>query len=162
MLVNRLYAAVVLPLVALAACASLPTNLETPEVSFVSLRALEASVFEQRLEVRMKVRNPNDVELPVNGLDVDVELAGEPFAHGVSAREFVVPAGGEAEFDMRVSANAATALLKIASGEFGADEIPYRLKGKLSTRLGLLRTIPFEESGTLPVSEFFAKRRKGG
>ena len=28
-------------------------NLKTPEVSFVSLRAVEASVFEQRLEVRM-------------------------------------------------------------------------------------------------------------
>jgi hypothetical protein len=52
---------------AFAGCATLPTNLETPEVSFVSLRAVEASVFEQRLEVRMKVRNPNDVELPVNG-----------------------------------------------------------------------------------------------
>ncbi len=42
----------------LAGCAALPTNLETPEVSFVALRAVEASVFEQRLEVRMKVRNP--------------------------------------------------------------------------------------------------------
>jgi hypothetical protein len=63
---------------------------------------------------------------------------------------------------MRVTANAATALLKIASGEFDADEIPYRLTGKLSTRLGLLRTIPFEESGSLPVSEFLGKRRKGG
>src|SRR5262245_32650197 len=106
---------------ALAGCTALPTNLETPEVSFVSLRAVEASVFEQRLEVRMKVRNPNDVELPVNGLDVDVELADEPFARGVSAREFVVPAGGEAEFDMLVTANAATALLKIA-GDGGKTE----------------------------------------
>jgi LEA14-like dessication related protein len=153
---------IALGLVALTACAALPTRLETPEVSFVSLRALEASVFEQRLEVRMKVHNPNDVDLPVHGLDVDVELAGEPFARGVSAREFVVPAGGEAEFDMRVTANAATALLKIAGGEFDSDEIPYRLTGKLSTRLGLLRTIPFEESGTLPVSDFLGKRRKGG
>ena len=38
---------------ALAGCTALPTNLETPEVSFVSLRAVEASVFEQRLEVRI-------------------------------------------------------------------------------------------------------------
>src|ERR1700742_541892 len=75
---------------ALAGCAALPTNLETPEVSFGALRAVEASFFEQRLEVRMKVHNPNSIELPVNGLDVDIELAEEPFAHGVSAREFVV------------------------------------------------------------------------
>ena len=147
---------------AIAGCAALPTNLETPEVSFVSLRAVEASVFEQRLEVRMKVRNPNDVELPVNGLDVDVELADEPFARGVSAREFVVPAGGEAEFDMLVTANAATALLKIAGGNAKSDAIPYKVKGKLSTKVGLLRTVPFQESGTLSMAELLGKRRKGG
>lgn len=145
---------------ALSGCAALPTNLKTPEVSFVGLKTLEASVFEQKLEVRMKVRNPNSIELPVNGLDVDIELAGEPFARGVSAREFVVPALGEAEFDMNVTANAATALLKIA-GERKSDPIGYKLKGKLSTKIGMLRTIPFEESGTLPVADLLGKKRKG-
>ena len=127
----------------------------------MNLRAVDASVFEQRLEVRLKVRNPNDVELPVNGLDVDLELAGEPFAHGVSAREFVVPALGEAEFDMNVTANALAALLKIAGGEHKSKEIEYRLKGKLSTRLGLLRTIPFDETGTVPLAELLNKKVKG-
>ncbi len=152
----------VLATLALAGCAALPTNLETPEVSFVALRTVEASFFEQRLEVRMKVRNPNAIELPVNGLDVDIELAGEPFAHGVSARQFVVPAGGEAEFDMLVTANAATALLKIAGADRKTDAIGYRIRGKLSTKIGMLRTIPFEDSGTLPVSDLLGKRRKGG
>jgi LEA14-like dessication related protein len=146
----------------LASCSAIPTNLATPEVSFVGLRSVEASLVEQRLEVRMKVRNPNDVDLPVNGLDVDMELADEPFAHGVSAREFVVPARGEAEFDMIVTANAATALLKIANSDFESDSIGYRVKGKLSTKLGLLRTIPFEESGTVPIADLLGRRRKGG
>jgi|SRR5688572_5397092 len=146
---------------ALGACAAIPTNLETPEVSFVSLRAVKATLFEQRLEVRMKVRNPNSIELPVNGLDVDIELADEPFAHGQSARQFVVPAQGEAEFDMNVTASAATALLKIAGGDRKSGEIGYKLKGKLSTKVGLLRTIPFEESGSLPIAELLGKRRKG-
>ncbi len=146
---------------ALAGCASLPTNLKTPEVSFVGMKAIEASVFEQKLEVRLKVRNPNAIELPVNGLDVDIELAGEPFAHGVSARQFVVPAQGEAEFDMNVTANAMNALLKIA-GQRNAGAIEYRLKGKLSTKVGLLRTIPFTESGTVPVADLLARKRKGG
>lgn len=145
----------------LAACAALPTNLRTPDVSFVSLRAVEASLFEQRLEVRMKVHNPNDVALPVNGLDIDVELADEPFARGVSAREFVVPAGGEAEFDMLVTANAASALLKIAGSGDRSEAIPYTLKGKLSTKVGLLRTVPFEESGTISVAQLLGKKRKG-
>jgi LEA14-like dessication related protein len=149
-----------LGILVLAACSSLPINLKTPEVSFVGLRAVEASVFEQKLEVRLKVQNPNDRELPVKGLDVDIELAGEPFAHGVSAREFVVPAGGEAEFDMNVTANAMNALLKIA-GDRKGDEVAYALKGKLSTELGMLRTIPFQQSGTVAVADLLGKRRKG-
>jgi LEA14-like dessication related protein len=158
---TRSMTVVVLAAVALAGCASLPTNLKTPEVTFVRLRSVEASVFEQKLEVRLKVQNPNAIELPVNGLDVDMELAGEPFAHGVSAREFVVPANGEAEFDMNVTANAVNALLRIAGGR-NTDAIAYKLKGKLSTRIGLLRTIPFEETGTVPVADLLGKRRKGG
>jgi LEA14-like dessication related protein len=153
--------AVVSLIVAVVGCVGVPRNLETPEVSFVGLRAVEASFFEQRLELRMLVRNPNTIELPVKGLDVDVEIADEPFARGVSAREFVVPARGEAEFDMLVTANAATALLKIAGAEGKSrEEIGYRLKGKLSTKIGMLRTIPFEESGTLQLGELLGQRRK--
>jgi LEA14-like dessication related protein len=144
----------------LSGCAAIPTNLETPEVSFVSIRRLEANLFEQRLEVRMRVQNPNSIELPVNGLDVDVELADEPFAHGVAAREFVVPAEGEAEFDMIVTANAANAILKIVGNGGQGGEVGYKLKGKLSTRIGLLRSIPFEETGTVPVTDLLGKRRK--
>ncbi len=147
--------------VALAACAGLGTKIESPKVSFVGIRALEASLFEQKLQVRLKVQNPNSVELPVNGLEVAVELAEEPFAHGVSAREFTVPAQGEAEFDMIVTANAASALMRIAGGDRKSrEEIGYRLKGKLSTKLGMLRSIPFDESGTLPLGELTGKARK--
>ncbi len=143
----------------LAGCAGLGTKLETPRVSFVGLKPLEASLFEQKLEVRLRVQNPNDRELPVNGLNVDVELAGEPFAHGVSAREFTVPANGVAEFDMIVTANAATALIRILGGDRRSREaIPYRLKGKLSTRLGILRSIPFDETGTLPMGNMIDKK----
>lgn len=146
---------------ALAGCTGLPSDLRTPEVSFVGMRALEAGLFEQRLEVRMLVRNPNIIDLPVKGLDVEVELADEPFAHGVSAREFIVPAQGEAEFDMIVTANAATALMKIAGSDRKSREaIGYRVKGRLSTRLGLLRSIPFDESGTVALNELLGKRRK--
>ena len=152
---------ILLTLVLVQGCAGLPTKLETPDISFVSVRALEASLFEQKLEVRFKVANPNTIELPVNGLDVSMVLAGEPFARGVSAREFNVPAHGEAEFDMIVTANAAQALFKLANSDRATREaIPYRLEGKLSTRLGLLRSIPFTESGTLPLGDLTGKKRK--
>jgi len=134
---------------ALGACAALGTNLETPKLSLVGVQLHDATFFEQRLLVRLRVRNPNDLVLPVKGLTVNFELDGVDFAEGVSARAFDVPALGEAEFDMLVTANAATALLEI----FGKDrrksskELDYRISGKLSTSLGLLRSVPFDERG---------------
>jgi LEA14-like dessication related protein len=145
----------------LAGCAGLGGRLESPRVSVVGIRAVKADLFEQRLEVRLRVENPNALDIPVRGLEVNVELAEEPFAQGSSAREFTVPARGEAEFDMLVTAHAAPALLRIASaGREEREQIGYRLSGKLSTRLGLLRSIPFEEAGTLPLGELASRKRK--
>jgi len=148
-------------LLLLAGCAGLGGRLESPRVSVIGIRAVKADLFEQRLEVRLRVENPNALDIPVRGLEVNVELAQEPFAEGSSAREFTVPARGEAEFDMLVTAHAATALLRIASaGREEREQIGYRLSGKLSTRLGLLRSIPFEEAGTLPLGELTSRKRK--
>lgn len=137
---------------ALAACASIAPRLETPRLSVMGVKMLEASLFEQRFEVRLRVQNPNDLDLPVRGLDLEFELGGEKFATGVSAREFTVPALGEAEFDMLLTSNAATALLNLArAGEGKRESLDYVIKGKLRTSLGLLRTVPFEERGSVPL-----------
>lgn len=148
---RRVAAASVLALL-LPGCALFAPKLETPKLSLQGIRMLEANLFEQRLEVRLRVQNPNDRELPVRGLDLEFELGGEKFATGVSAREFTVPALGEAEFDMRVTANVATALLRmLRAGDGRRETLDYVIRGKLRTKLGLLRTVPFEEKGTLPV-----------
>lgn len=159
---RRVVLAMVASSLVTAGCAGLGAKLESPRVSVVGIRTLEASLFEQTLEVRMRVQNPNTLDIPVRGLDVEVELAGEPFAQGISARQFTVPARGEAEFDMIVTAHAATALLRIATASRQErEQIGYRLKGKLSTKLGMLRSIPFEETGTLPLGDLTGKKRAG-
>jgi len=151
---------VVLVMLLLAACAGVGTQFVAPRLSFVRMRALEASLFEQRLELRLRVQNPNSLSLPIHGIEVDVELAGEHFAHGVAAREFTVPANGEAEFDMLLEANAANALIRLATADRRARaEIEYRLHGQVTARLGLKRRIPFEETGTLPLRELLDRRR---
>jgi LEA14-like dessication related protein len=149
--------------VLLAGCATLGGKLETPRLSLVGIQLQDASFFEQRLRVRLRVQNPNDLVLPVRGIDVQFELDGEDFAPGVSERAFEVPAFGEAEFDMLVTANAATALLRILDKDRGGrlETLDYRIRGKLSTSLGLLRSVPFDERGTISLDSL-ARGRAGG
>ena len=156
----RPWALATLALVLLAGCTSLGTKLETPRLSLVGIQLQDASFFEQRLRVRLRVQNPNDLVLPVRGLDVQFELDGEDFAQGVSERAFDVPALGEAEFDMLVTANAATALLRILDKDRGGrlEALDYRIRGKLSTSLGLLRSVPFDERGKIDLDSLVRGR----
>lgn len=135
---------------ALAGCAAFAPRLETPRLSIVGVEILKSDLWEQRLRVRLRVQNPNDRVLPVKGLAFGLELQGEDFARGVSAQRFEVPALGEAEFDMNVTANAASALLRLLGrGEkFSGETVDYRLTGRLSLESGLLRSIPFTEEGS--------------
>jgi LEA14-like dessication related protein len=149
--------------VAVGGCAALGARLEAPKLSLVRIQVQDASFFEQRLLVRLRVQNPNDLVLPVRGIDVDFELEGEHLAEGVSTRAFEVPAGGEAEFDMLVTANVATTLLRIMDKDRKAqgDQLEYRIRGKLSTSLGLLRSVPFDERGTVSLDSLARGKGKG-
>lgn len=137
-------------LVLLGGCAALAPRLETPRLSIVGVEMVKADLWEQQLKVRMRVQNPNERALPVRGLSCRLELQGEEFAHGVSAAGFEVPALGEVEFDMNLTANMASALVRLLgrSGEQRAEPVDYRLVGKVSLASGLLRSIPFEETGS--------------
>lgn len=135
-------------MLSLTACATLIPKFETPRLSIVNVELTKSDIFEQRLKVRMRVQNPNDRELPVRGLSYRLEVAGKELANGVSGASFIVPALGEAEFDMDVTANMASTLIRLfGSGQKLEDKVPYRIIGKVSLSSGLLRSIPFEEKG---------------
>jgi LEA14-like dessication related protein len=95
------------------------------------------------------VVNPNDRPIPVKGLTVALEVAGQDLAHGVSGASFNVPALGEAEFDINMTANMAAAIIKLLSkgNDPAGNEVEYRVTGKISLSEGLLRSIPFEDHG---------------
>lgn len=135
----------------LTACAS-QARLEQPNLSVVGIEMLEGSLFTQRLKVRVRVQNPNDRELPIKGVSAKLEVAGNDFATGVSAQPFVVPAFGEAEFDLMVDASMAQTIIGMAGKgkqDGPRDSVDYRLSGKVSLSSGFVRSLPFDETGTL-------------
>ncbi|MCC7199885.1 MAG: LEA type 2 family protein [Gammaproteobacteria bacterium] len=137
--------------VLLAACSGV-TSLEKPQLELVSVGAATGDLFEQRVTVRLRVTNPNDRVLPVRGLTVAVELEGQKFADGVSARAFDVPARGQAEFDMEMRADAVGGLVQLVKRRgAGAREARYVIRGKVETKLGFVRSVPFEDAGVIPL-----------
>ena len=132
----------------LAGCASV-RDLEAPDLSIVSLKLQSADIFSQRLLLRMRVVNPNDRELPIKGISYRIEVNEAQLGEGETDTAFVVPAKGEAEFDMTVTANMVSALSKFFARGSKPESLDYRLVGSVSLSSGILRRIPFDERGSV-------------
>ncbi|HEU5135968.1 MAG TPA: LEA type 2 family protein [Steroidobacteraceae bacterium] len=143
---RELAALLLLPL--FAGCAALP-KLEAPKLSVVSLKMQGGDIFSQRVLVRMRVLNPNSRELPIEGLAYTIEVNDTELGNGSTAAPFTVPAMGEAEFDMQITANLAGALAKILSRRNSSESLDYRLRGNVNLSSGFLRRIPFDERGSV-------------
>lgn len=133
----------------LGACSLVP-KFEKPTLELVSLKLADGNLLSQRFNARLKVYNPNDRALPVNGLRYTVEIDGKAFGKGESTRAFTVPARGEAEFDMTLDANLAGAVAAVLSRRERAKgrELEYRLVGTVSIDLPLMRSLEFDQVGT--------------
>jgi LEA14-like dessication related protein len=132
----------------LSGCAS-ALKWEAPKLSVASMKLQSADIFSQRLVVHMRVTNPNDRELPIKGISYRIEVNDAELAQGLTDTPFVVPAMGEAEFDVQVTANLATALSQFLSRRGSTDTLNYRLIGSVALSSGFLRHIPFDERGSV-------------
>jgi len=138
-----------------AACSSLGSKLEAPSLSLVAVQMLSTDMFAQKFKVRVLVQNPNDLELPVRGLEYQIILMGDSFAEGTSNDAFLLPAGGEAEFDMTVTTNFVSSFGRLLSRVGGGklENIDYEIVGKVYVEKGMLRKIPFSHRGTVDFSK---------
>lgn len=135
-----------------AGCAGFGSRLEPPKLSVVGVEIVRGDLFEQRFKARMRVRNPNDRSIAVRGVSYTLQIGGEELGRGLSGSSFTVPALGEAEFDMLVTANLAGTVMRLlerARSDGLPDSLSYRLRGEVKLAEGLVRTIPFDEKGAV-------------
>ena len=151
MVSNLVRAALCVFMLALAGC-SLTPKLEAPRLTLMGVSMTSADIFNQQFIVRMHVQNPNDRDIPVNGIDYKLFLEGDSFADGVSNKPFVIPALGETEFDLPVRTNFVSSLGRLVSRLQGRKQVNYTLEGNVLTKVGVFNKIPFRESGSVDLT----------
>jgi LEA14-like dessication related protein len=137
----------------LAACSLLTPKFERPTLTVAGIELVNGNLLQQNFRVKFNIQNPNDRALPVSGLHASLSVGGEHIAQGQNDRAFVVPAKGDADFDMMITANMALALLKLTDKmNQHADSIDYDVSGAASIDLPFLRDLPFHQAGSFSLN----------
>jgi len=131
--------------VALGLAACTPSEFaEPPEVVLLSMVPMDVSLMEQRFAVTLRVRNPNNTAMSVDGMRFVIDVNGKTFAKGTSDKTVTVPRLGEAEV-AGVAHVATTDLMRQMVGVPDAKGVEYRLSGALFLAHG--GRASFDQSG---------------
>ena len=117
----------------LAACAGL--DRDPVQVTVAGIDTLPGEGLEWRMNVKLRVQNPNDSEISYSGVYLKMDVQDKTFATGVSNESGTVPRYGETVISVPMTVS----LLRAAVNAFGivgaggslGDTIKYRLEGKL-------------------------------
>ena len=138
-------------LISLSGCSSwLADDFRDPEVRLLKVDVIKAKLLEQKFLLRFRVDNPNDISLPIRGLNYSVKLNGVLLAEGESSKSFTVPAHGQQTFDVPVRTNLWRHLKRIVNLLEDPDQpISYQLQGEVKTGLMFGRSVHLQRNGEI-------------
>jgi len=139
----------------LAACSLVAPKFERPTLSVIGIEMVNGNLLQQNFRVKLNIQNPNDRAIPVTGIKATLSVGGDTIAEGQNDRAFVVPANGDIDFDMMISANMALALLKLANKmDQQGESIEYEVTGAAQIDSAFLHDLPFHQTGSFPLKGF--------
>lgn len=141
--------AITLLLLLVASCARYGDPIP-PQVRLADLRPATGGLLEQRFRLDLRVTNPNDFDLDIRAINVDLDLNGRPFASGLNNQSVTVPALGNALVPVELSSGILEVVQQLM-GMTRSTEFSYHLKGTayLGGLFGSRDSVPFEQSGSL-------------
>lgn len=140
-----LWFALATPLAA-AGCATIDS--ESLRVSLASVSVAEAALLEQKYMLRVRLQNPADRAITLDGFVYDLTLNGRAFARGVSDQQVVVPRFGEAMIDLPAVGSTGAVVRQMLELGSGRRQVDYRLVGRANAGGARLR---FDGQGDIPI-----------
>jgi LEA14-like dessication related protein len=144
----RILPVVFLLVLGIAGCAGAPARLDPLSVTLSDISPAQIGLLEQEYAIKIRVQNPNDTAIRIEGLSYQIDLNGKPFAKGVSRQSASVPAFGEVMLDATAISNLGAMMSQIA--QMQKDGMPERFSYHLQGKLGLRQSsIPFDSQGNI-------------
>lgn len=149
--------AAVLLVAALAlACANFPGwgRVLAPEVTVMNVAPAQLEGFESSARVDLRLSNPNEFPLAIDGLRFQLEINGRRFARGQTDQVVELPRLGDARVSVTVHSGLGDVLRQIPNMPNGLEEMSYRVSGDVFLTSPYDRVLPFGSEAV----EFGAQR----
>jgi len=152
---RRIFAALSLisPLL-LGGCASMHPG-DPLQVTVAGIDPLQGEEMELRLNVKLRVQNPNETPVEYDGVSLTMDVQGKTFASGVSGAKGTVPRFGETVIEVPVTISAFRMVRQAIGMMTGPPtQIQYEMAGKLangsfsSTRFTTKGSFDMPKTGT--------------
>ena len=139
---------VVILVILVSGCASLFWMGEKPHVDIVNITPKEMRLLEQTFLLELRIQNPTETDLDINGMSFELEINGQPFARGVSNQSLKVERLSTKVVEVDAYTGLVSILRQLYEVKKGSYEsgFKYRLKGSIHTGAPSFR-IPFDETG---------------
>jgi LEA14-like dessication related protein len=130
----------------LSGCAGL--RLQSPSVTVANMTLIEASLLEQRYVFKLRIQNPNDMDIPVTGMSFEIKLNDQSFVKGVSNKPVTLARLSETLLEVTAVSDLSGILRQMNELILGnRNAVSYLIKGRLVT--GPAVGLDFENSGML-------------
>lgn len=126
-------------------------NVRLPQLSLKNVKMQKLSLSGVDLKLLVGLKNPNIFGFNVGKLDYKLDLAGKPFASGITGKLLDVPAKGDGVIELPISISSAGVLGSLYSALSG-QSIAASLQGtaELTTQHGTV-PLPFNTQSTLRI-----------
>ncbi|HSE59620.1 MAG TPA: LEA type 2 family protein [Nitrospiraceae bacterium] len=130
----------------------MPKDFETPKFGIANIAPKDVAIFEQRFDVQLRIQNPNNFDLGINGIRFEIDLNEKEFGNGMSGQSLTIPRFGSEVLTAEVITGIGSFLRQMQGMSSSATKLRYRLKGKAFAEAPSRFTIPFDESGEVDLN----------
>ena len=135
----------------LSGCALAYRDLQPPTAELITIQPLGLqNDLSLTVLTRLRISNPNPVELPIQGGQLETSLNGRAIAASTLTEKFSIPPNGNKDVDVRSNVDLAAALaigLTVINNQ--QADIDWQLNGYVDVGLSYLGRVPIRESGAI-------------
>ncbi len=120
-----------------------------PDVQLVNIVPKNATLFEQELRIDLRIINPNDFDLPLDGMTFDLRVNGDRVARGTSSDSVTIPRLGDDVMEVTTRTSSLAIVRQMINPPHGGV-YEYEIKGSVFLKGFGRRKVDFQRKGELP------------